>query len=135
MKILFVDDEERRMETYVDEFKEQNFEVVFMSDIDAAVDFFDKNPNAIDLAILDVMMPIGNKINEKDAEFGMRTGIFLHRRIRGKNSSLPIIILTNVSDQELEDRISQISNSYFLQKENYLPYELVDKVRELLEIS
>jgi CheY-like chemotaxis protein len=135
MIILFVDDEERRMETYIEELKAEKYMVEFKSDVDDAMHYFQENKDKINLLVLDVMMPTGKSFNDNDTDFGMRTGIFLHKEIRKNNSSLPIVILTNVSDPEVKECIEHDSNSYFLQKEDYLPYELVEKITEILSQS
>ena len=67
--ILFIDDERRVMDSYRDylalKLTPQGYEVLFLSDIDKALDFLENRPDEIDLIILDVMMPTGKKLNGK----------------------------------------------------------------------
>ena len=41
-------------------------------------------------------------------------------------------MFTNVSNEEIEERINKDKNSLFLHKEDYLPFELTDKIKEIL---
>ena len=79
--ILFVDDEKRRMKSYIDELKLSGYEVEIKSDVDSALDFFNKNHKQIELLILDIMMPSGNTFENVDTKYGLRTGISLYEKI------------------------------------------------------
>ena len=61
--ILFVDDEDRIMDSYLQYLRAamatHNQEVVFLADVDKAVDFFEIRSESIDLLILDIMAPPG----------------------------------------------------------------------------
>lgn len=128
--ILFVDDEQRRMETYVEELELSGYQVRFISDIDDAIKTFQEEQEQIELLILDVMMPGGDILESADTEFGLRTGICFYEKIRKQNSSLPIIIFTNISDKDVAQKIEKDENSLFLQKEEVLAVQLVRKVKQ-----
>lgn len=131
--ILFVDDEKRRIEIYMEELKLSKYEVEIKSDVDSALDFLDKNLEKIELLILDVMMPTGNAFKDVDTKYGLRTGISFYNKIRNQNPTLPIMIFTNVSDEEVEKKISSDKKSLFLQKEDFLPFQLVEEIKEFLK--
>jgi CheY-like chemotaxis protein len=82
--ILFVDDETRRMKSYVQELQLLDYDVNFESNIDDALIFFESNHKQIELVVLDVMMPTGNSFSEDRSDYGLRTGICFHERIRLK---------------------------------------------------
>ncbi len=131
--ILFVDDEKRRMESYVKELKLSGYEVEIKSDVDSALDFFNKNYKQIELLILDIMMPAGNAFENVDTKYGLRTGIIFYEGIRNRNSTLPIIIFTNVSDEAVEKKINLDKKSLFLQKEDFLPFQFIDEIKDFFK--
>ena len=131
--ILFVDDEKRRMSSYVDELEFSNYHVDFKSDIDSALAALEQKQDQIELLILDIMMPIGKNFSDIQNNNGLRTGVFFYRKIRQQNATLPIIIFTNVSDKNLARDIDQDSKTSFYQKENLCPFMLAEKVKEMLD--
>jgi CheY-like chemotaxis protein len=130
--IFFVDDEKRRMEIYIKELRLSGYEVEIESDVDSALDFLGKNHEKIELLILDVMMPAGKAFEDINTKYGLRTGISFYEKIRKENSTLPIIIFANVSDEEVEKKINSNCNSLFLQKEDFLPFQFVEEIKEFL---
>jgi CheY-like chemotaxis protein len=133
--ILFVDDEKRRMDSYVQDLVLSGHEVEFKSDVDSALEFFADNRTQIKLLILDIMMPTGESFDDDQTRYGLRTGIAFYRKIREQNPSLSTIIFTNVSDENLAEEISIGSNVLFCQKDNFLPFELEKEVRKILKIE
>lgn len=133
--ILFVDDEKRYMNSYVEELKLSGYEVSFQGDVDSALRFFEENLNRINLLILDIMMPPGSSFKEVDTQLGLRTGIHFYERIREKAPNLPVMILTNVSDPRVEERFRKENKCWFLRKEDYFPFELAEEVKKVLTRS
>ncbi|MCA9016326.1 MAG: response regulator [Planctomycetaceae bacterium] len=130
--ILFVDDETRLMDSYVEELKLSGYEVEFQPNVDKALAFFTKNHANIELMILDIMMPPGASFEGGDNIWGLRTGQYFYEKIRPMAPDLPVIILTNVSDELLAERFQQENNCWFLRKEDFLPFELVQQIRQIL---
>ncbi|MBW4478664.1 MAG: response regulator [Tolypothrix brevis GSE-NOS-MK-07-07A] len=133
--ILFVDDERRRMDSYVQDLILSGHEIEFKSDVDSALEFFVDNQTQIKLLILDIMMPTGESFDDDQTHYGLRTGIAFYQKIREQNPSLPTIIFTNVSDENLAEEISRGSNVLFCQKDNFLPFELEKEVRKILNLE
>ena len=131
--ILFIDDEEREMSSYVQELELSGLDVRFESNVDKALEAFNENIDNIQLIILDVMMVAGTAFQQANTEGGLRTGIYFHKIIREKLPKVPIIIFTNVSDSRVASDIRQDKKSWFLLKEDILPFELVDKITKFLE--
>jgi CheY-like chemotaxis protein len=129
--ILFVDDERRRMQSYVEELKLSGYEVEFKSDVDDALIFFEENKEKLDLLILDVMMPTGNSFNNQYADDGLRTGICFHEKVRHQNQSIPIIIFTNTPVNESFD--TESGKTFVFQKDMLLPFDLTNKVNHILK--
>jgi CheY-like chemotaxis protein len=130
--ILFVDDERREMESYVEELRLSDYQVKFINKVDEAIEFFAENQSRLCLIILDIMMPTNGLFKDIDTEFGLRTGVHLYRKFREKATTLPVIILTNVSDDRVAKYFQQEANCTFLSKEDILPYELTENVRSIL---
>jgi len=133
--ILFVDDERRFMDSYKVELELEGYAVYFQSDVDSALAFMEGSIDTVELIILDIMMPPGNSFQSVETRGGLRTGVRFYERIRDMAPHLPVIIFTNVSDEQLEKRFQTEHNCRFVRKENYLPHELVETVREILTPS
>ena len=134
-KIILIDDETRGMDSYFQELKlvfKDKYEVTFVNDVDLAYEFLQKYHDKIKLVILDVMMPPGKLLGDVDTDDGLRTGVRFHQKIRNILPQIPIIIFTNFSSEELEDKINQCEQSKFLNKADYLPFELADEIKEFL---
>src|SRR5262245_51220168 len=132
MEILFVDDEQRWVTSYIDELKYAGFTVHYKSTVDSAMEFFDDNHDQLSLLILDIMMPPGSIFKFEETQDGLRAGVLFYDTIRMKNPSLPVIILTNVSDDKVKKKFEQEYNCLFLRKPECFPYELAEEVRSIL---
>ena len=134
--ILFVDDEKREMESYRMELELElpDSGVVFKRNIDDALSFFEDNQNQIELLILDIMMPQG-KAFESAPDNGLKTGIHFYRKVRTITPAMPIIIFTNISDENIEKAFSNDEKCWLMKKENYYADELVEKVKEILALQ
>ncbi|MDZ8185278.1 MAG: response regulator [Nostoc sp. ChiSLP02] len=130
--ILFIDDEERGIASFVEELKLSKFETTLKKDVNSALKYLEDNHDKIQLVILDVMMPAEEIFKDCDTNDGLRTGVHFHRKIRKSFPNLPIIIFTNFSDDELEQESNKDRKSRFLHKYDYLPFEFVEEVRKAL---
>lgn len=129
--ILFIDDEPRHMESYLQELEFSDFNVVLHYNVDDALDFFESNIDQIQLIILDIMMPPGKRFKELGS--GLRTGVKVFEMIRSQAKEIPVIILTNVSDGKLENDFRTEKNCLFMRKEDYLPFEFVLEIKKLVK--
>ncbi|HEX9943129.1 MAG TPA: response regulator [Thermoanaerobaculia bacterium] len=130
--ILFVDDDDKRMESIIDELSLSGLDVRFYSDVDEAVTFFETHSEEVKLLILDIMMPHGSNFNAEETELGLRTGVRFFKKIREARYDLPVIIFTNVSDQDVSERFGKENRCAFLQKRDFLPFEFAEEVRRVL---
>jgi DNA-binding response OmpR family regulator len=113
-KILVVDDEENIRELYRDELAEEGYQVELAeSGLQALSKFESFRP---DLVTLDVMMP------------GM-DGIEVLRRIREKNPSIPVLLLTAFGEFK-QDFNTWASDAYIVKSADVS--ELKQTVRQLL---
>jgi CheY-like chemotaxis protein len=130
--ILFVDDEERRMESYIEELRRSNFLVQYEKDVGKALDFFRINYNELELLILDVMMPIGDIFEDVDTNYGLITGIKFYDRVRQDSPNVPIVIFTNMVEDNIQEKIQNDEKVQILHKEEYLPLDFVKQVKDFI---
>lgn len=133
--ILFVDDEVRHTASYRQELELAlpHYDVVFHSDVDKALHFFEANVDQIELLILDIMMLPGRSFEGQDTMLGLRTGLRFYEKVRQARPTLPVIISTNVMDPKVEEYFSKESWCVFLRKDDYFPSEFAEEVEKALE--
>lgn len=127
--ILFIDDEYRFVKGYEAALKLSNFEVQFFETVESFFEFldtFDDAKNKIELIIIDIMMPPGNRYI--DRTYGRQTGLLMLEDLRKSYPLLPIILLTNKIDEPITTR----EPTYFLEKERTDPVSLVDFILTVL---
>ena len=130
--ILLIDDEPRYVEAYRDELAQAGYRVHLIADVDTAFAFLGDQGAEVELVILDIMMPPGCVFRNADTEKGWRTGVHLYRQVRSTAPDLPFIILTNVSDREVEKSFEKERNCVFLHKYEYLPFEVTEIVQKMI---
>lgn len=130
--VLFIDDEKRWIWPYIEELKAADFEVRHESNVDSAMRYLDSFRGQISLLILDMMMSPGEHFSLEETSDGMRTGISLYDFIRRRMPDVPVIILTNVSDEGVRRRFEKEEKTYFARKPDYFPNELVCLVKDVL---
>jgi CheY-like chemotaxis protein len=132
--ILFIDDEPRYTSSCYEELELAlpEYDVIFRSDADEALQFFQANLDRIELLVLDIMMPPGKSFEGQDTMLGLRTGLRLYEKIREARPELPVIISTNVVDHEVADYFSKETGCTFLRKDHFLPSEFAEEVKRVL---
>jgi DNA-binding response OmpR family regulator len=129
--ILFVDDERRHIDSYTDDLTRSGYDVVYRPGVDNAVHYFDANSAEIRLVILDLMMSPGKTFENVDTDDGLRTGVHFYYRVREKVPELPVIILTNVNEDDVRAIFEGDENCWYFEKEHYLPYEITQEVKRI----
>ena len=129
--ILFIDDEERRVEVYVEELRFWGFEVEYIQNADKAWNYIEANYRSLELVILDLMMPHGPRFEHVDTDGGLGTGIRLYERIRQLAPNLPIIFLSNVLEEEAGLRRDPAA--YYFMKRDSLPHDFAREVHKIMK--
>jgi CheY-like chemotaxis protein len=134
MRILFIDDDQRRMQPYVWELEDDKHEVVFKDDVDSALEILHNPREHFDLVVLDISMPAGTEFKFEDTVGGTRTGIPLYATIRRLRPEQKVIALTNVGDQRLANyfKSEDARLCRFVRKPDALPIEFARQVGEFL---
>lgn len=135
-KIVVIDDEHGTTDLYVKALRMSGFDVRHYDNVRDSLAHIEppegKGEEPPDLYVLDLMMPPGEAISLEDSGFGLSTGIVLYRKIRARHPGVPIIILTSVSNPEILNLLPKDANTSREAKVDVMPFELVEKVSEIL---
>lgn len=130
--ILFVDDDKRRMESIVEALEMSGYEVCFQENVDAALQYWERNKTQIRLLILDIMMSPGRNFSLEETGNGLRTGVSFYLKIRLQAPALRIVILSNVTDPRVIEKFGKDDYCEYWQKKDHLPFDIVNKVKSIL---
>ena len=99
--ILFIDDEKRRMESWVEALRDEGFEVVQVGSVDAALDIAEDRARRplIEAVIWDMMMPPKSRLGSDETRAGLATGAKLALRLRELLPRTPLILLTSLGPE------------------------------------
>ncbi|QQS38906.1 response regulator [Candidatus Woesebacteria bacterium] len=121
-KVLIVEDDPLIVKMYQAKFTHEGFQVMVAEDGLTGLNMALKNdPSFI---VLDIMMP-------------QLSGIDLLEKLRTdtKGKTIPVIILTNLSEKDEEQKAIQLGAKEYLLKANLTPGEVVLKVKKHLGIA
>ena len=119
-KIILAEDDVFIGEIYSTVLKKEGFDVQSATDGLAALELAKNNPDAV-LMLLDIMMP---KLD----------GIEVLKRLKAdeQTKNLPVILLTNLSDESVITQAMQLGASAYLIKVRFTPQAVVERIREFL---
>lgn len=133
--ILFFDDELERVEPWIDALREQ---VDKVHPIRTAADLqaFLRQPPlpTLTFAVFDIMAPTGPQMDDRQTEYGSRTGLVLLDEFRRVYPRVPVYVLTNVRDETVMERVAGLWNVRVGRKRFVMPDDLVAQVREMLAV-
>lgn len=127
--ILMIDDEPKWMKEYTFELEEAGFEVLQISNVDSLMVWLSTSDNvtSLEIIILDMMMPPGEKFANIDTKMGTLTGEFLLQYLHTIIPEVPKILLSNKDLSSINDSTINLINEAF-SKEDLLPEDLLDVV-------
>jgi CheY-like chemotaxis protein len=102
-KVVIVDDERAPLEYHIEALESAGYEVAFQKLSTVALQWPSNPGFKCDLAVVDMMMP--PPPNASKAEFGLGefTGAMVVREIRKHRDALPVLVLTNHTEPEVQD--------------------------------
>jgi len=121
-KICIIDDEKIILNLYKEKLTRLDYDVItYLSGKDAIENIPKEMP---DLILLDIIMP------EMD-------GIKTLEKIRADKqmNKIPIIFLTNLDDDKVKKEAVEKGALYFLNKAEYLPKNVADLIKEILDVQ
>ncbi|MDD4900856.1 MAG: response regulator [Patescibacteria group bacterium] len=119
IKILLVEDDSFLLGMYAAKFEAEGLKVAIAEDGEKALRAFRKERP--DIILLDIILP---KID----------GFEVLKQLKADSSSakVPVIMLTNLSQQEEIDKGLKLGAEDFLIKAHFMPSEVVDKIKKIL---
>lgn len=126
-KIVWIDDDidTSILRPYVDEFEENDFEIVKLESIDNLLPFLKEEANTISAILVDIIMPPLH-LDFKETRGGLRTGLVVLKNIKKEKSlnEIPLIVVTNVDDDIVKAFCNQ-NRIPCIEKKNYFSDEFV----------
>ncbi|WP_445370169.1 response regulator [Methylomonas sp. HW2-6] len=98
MRILFIEDNPDFLSIVSALLRDEKHKVVEINNADDAVKAVENDTSNFDLVILDIMMMLGTIINENEAP---ETGIAIYKRLRKRNKSIRVLVLTALSKKDI----------------------------------
>lgn len=128
--ILYVEDQP--LETRVKMLEDEGYKVIIATYGTEALNCLKEEK--IDLILLDIMMPSGDKLNSEDAREGFATGVVFTRKIKSEPElkDIPIIVITANPDRDVEKELTQLGVLKYFRKP-VSQVELEDAIKECLE--
>jgi len=140
IKILFVEDEkllrtlfEDSVAALGDQYAGCSFDMSAVSDLKSAIAYLDEKP-APDVVILDLRLPRGESqetVEAPEQENGFM--ILKYVKSREKFNCTPVIVFTNLGDQETERKAKELKADKFLIKSEVLPSRLLNTITDLVK--
>jgi len=117
-KIIIVEDDPMISEIYQKKFSESDFEVLVADSGEQALELVKKNE--VDLILLDLIMP---KMDGFEVIKNIRSGNY--------NQKAKIIVFSNLSQKEDQDKAIKLGADGFIIKSDYTPSALIDEVKRI----
>jgi len=133
-KILFIEDEEFSIHSFICELEDRGHEVVVSTDGEGAIRCLNGGSHNLDLIILDIMLPRGDHEGSPAVGDDIKTGemgleILRQLRIEMRDAT-PIIVHTAAIDDDLRARVL----SYGVERHFCKPVSLTDLIGAVEEV-
>ncbi|MCP4633314.1 MAG: response regulator [candidate division Zixibacteria bacterium] len=131
-KILFIDDDMKKLQFFVEFLKLEGYEVDYVESDIEATEYIKSSKDFIDLVILDVIMPSKHYTREQTGAY-RRTGIIYYTKITDMIPNVPILVMTVIDDdEELEKQVLKMGAQAYLKKGKISPTALSEKIKNIL---
>jgi DNA-binding response OmpR family regulator len=128
--VLVVDDDYTVAHHYEKALSLREFRVLICSNVDNAIEYIENDH--FDVIILDIMMSPGTRYKDRDKHPGHRTGLYVYNDIRTTDPNIPILVLTNVTNQDTLQKFDPNPCLEIRQKMEMPPRALVNLVEEMI---
>ena len=106
MRILFIDEELKPIEVYIDKLKEIGHDVVHVRKLRDVLTLLSKDTR-FDRVITDIMLPSGDVLDITESQGGLISGELFIKNLRELLPGVKITVLTNVNDTTILARVSE----------------------------
>ncbi|MDR1340283.1 MAG: hypothetical protein LBK58_09565 [Prevotellaceae bacterium] len=135
-KILWIDDNVNRysLMPYIDELNEKGFTIVKAENPDESDDILSKQKDFLCI-IVDISMPLGEKIPFGEAKGGMQTGLVILKKLVEDKAldNVKKIVFTIVDNAEVREYCnSQTPKIRYLEKYRYFTDAFVDEIKTII---
>lgn len=117
IRILIIEDEEILSKIYSDIFSREGYKVLTSKNGKSAINKYSEN--TVDLIFIDLMLPD-------------LSGLDILEYIRSKDKNIKVIILTNISNENIRNEVEKLGISKFLVKSEYTPNQLLSILEEVI---
>lgn len=121
-KILLIEDEKLLGEMYRDKLTHAGFEVSLIAEVGEGLEAVQKDRP--DLILLDILLP-------RESGIGFLTKL---KNIPG-GSDIPVIAFSNYDSPETKKTALELGAKEYLIKTNYTPQEIIEKIKEYLNVE
>lgn len=120
IKVLLVEDDIFLRDIYVDILSREGFTILTADDGEQGVQLGKDNPDA-KIMLLDIMLPKMHGID-----------VLKHLKSDSKTAALPIVMLTNLTEEHVIQEALNAGAAGYLVKVKYTPPQVLDKVKEFI---
>jgi DNA-binding response OmpR family regulator len=128
-KILLIEDSIDLLEDLPPVLKTYNLDVISTSNYTEALEHFKEG--AIDGVILDLKMRPSEDMSDEETDVGRLTGLIICKRFKDINPSIPIIIITSITDAKTLSRAYKVGADDVIEKPKH-PDEIVQRLKQKL---
>ncbi len=130
--VLLIDDDKLPMQYYVKALRQEGFKVEHCLEPDSALDFARKKGQQIDAIVLDIMLSPGKAYKDKKTVEGLKTGIFLSDNLQQLCPGKPVVVLTNVKNEETLNHFEESPQVKVIQKLDCPPFKFVEMLNDII---
>jgi CheY-like chemotaxis protein len=127
-RILWIEDDGYLLQSMINPLEESGYIVHSAEDATDALDVLDKF--GIDLIILDMLLPCGEKVNAPENE--EYVGLYLLKVLRQNGINLPVIVFSVAYSEMLKKEMEILGVNNYLIKGRVLPPQLKNEVDKIL---
>lgn len=118
--VILIDDDKMTIDLYSGKLQEEGFNIFSANNGKDGVKLIELYKP--DLILLDIVMPGGD-------------GFYVLNEIKKKEETknIPVIVLTNLSNEEDKKMAKNLGADYYIVKVNYTPSQAAEKIKEILD--
>jgi len=130
-RILLIDDDHGPMDYFVEALRHRGCTVEHIDTVDGFFERLDhaSEPPDFDIAIIDMMLPHGERLSREMTNGGLKSGIAIVQAIKRKFPHLPIVAFSNYDVPEV--RASLPADVKFITKFEVSPFDFADFIKTI----